>query len=403
MTSSEISSFKSPSSVSLALHLTRQLIDANSLNDYMERVLPTVGKQFGTQQLLLVDYYEQTNHFELVHFEGFPPDSRFLLQRRFGEMELERALTTSAPYLSEKNPHFFCMPLCFREVLEAVLVLLTEEPLQQTPSREEEFEVLSSLLGLFMSSTRLEVNRQQLVDLNDLQRAREIQLNFLPRGYPEEAEVEIYGFNSSSNLVGGDYFDFFDQREDSIQCILADACGHGMAAAIIMSNFRGLLQSEINRHTHFDKLFDRLNHLLHFDDELIQYLTCVFLSFDRSASELEYLNAGHYDPIVVGCDGKVRHLPGGGPPLGMFKGSTYPQGLTRVFPGDLLILYTDGLADIQDEKGEYFGTERIAEEIRENRQLPIEEIVKGVVQTAQEFSGTSEFEDDVTLFLIRIR
>jgi sigma-B regulation protein RsbU (phosphoserine phosphatase) len=254
-----------------------------------------------------------------------------------------------------------------------------------------------------MSSTRLAVNREQLVDMTDLQRARQIQLNFLPRAYPRRSTCEIYGYNNSSNLVGGDYFDFFDDRPDSFQCILADACGHGLAAALIMSNFRGLLKSEIVQHESFSGLFNQLNFLLHFDDELIQYLTGVFLNYDPSTGALEYLNAGHYDPLVITKDGTLRSLTGGGPPLGMFKGSTYPLGNTVLELGDLVVLYTDGLVDVQNGDGDYFGSGGITRTVLRYRGIALDQIADEVIQQAGEFAGSSDFEDDVTIFLFKVK
>jgi len=387
----------------LTLDLMGHLIESSSLNQYMQLVLPKIGRLFGSERLCLVDYYEHTDHFDLIHFEGYPPDSRFSLQRRMREMEVRRAVSERQPFRSATNPNLLCIPFYLQEILEAVLVIEGDQAIELTPERSAAAVIISTFLGLFMSSTRLEVNREQLVDFNDLHHAREIQLNFLPRRYPERSKYEVFGYNSSSNLVGGDYFDYFDDRGDSVQCILADACGHGLAAALIMSNFRGLLQSQVSRHDDYSQLFDSLNQLVHFDEDLIQYLTGVFLHFDQESEVLKYLNAGHYEPLVFAQDGNVRGLPGSGPPLGMFKESTYQTGEVSLRRGDLVVLYTDGLVDAETKEGDYFGTEGITAAIQDHRDLPLEQISEQVVRRAREFSGEGSFEDDVTLFLMRIK
>ena len=331
----------------LTLDLMGHLIEAASLNQYMQLVLPKIGRLFGSEKLCLVDYYEHTDQFALIHFEGYPPDSRFSLQRRMPEMEVRRAGSERQPYRSHANPNLLCIPFYLQDILEAVLVVEGDQPIELSPERSAAAVVISTFLGLFMSSTRLEVNREQLVDFNDLHHARQIQLNFLPRSYPDTPNYEVFGYNSSSNLVGGDYFDYFDDRGDSVQCILADACGHGLAAALIMSNFRGLLQSQVSRHDDFSQLFNSLNQLVYFDEDLIQYLTGVFLHFDQGSEVLRYLNAGHYEPLVFDQGGNVRGLPGGGPPLGMFKESKYEAGEVYLRQGYLVVLYTDGLVDVE--------------------------------------------------------
>jgi len=203
----ETSLFAHPASRDLTLDLVQHLVEISSLNEYMEVVLPKIGSIFGTERLCLVDYYEHSDRFSLIHFEGYPPDSRHSLQRRVREMEVNRAICERQPFRSNANPNLLCIPLYLQDILEAVLVLEGFQPIDISPERSAAAVVISSFLGLFMSSTRLEVNREQLVDFNDLHRARQIQLNFLPRRHPKRPAYEVFGYNSSSNLVGGDYFD----------------------------------------------------------------------------------------------------------------------------------------------------------------------------------------------------
>ncbi|MFZ0426946.1 MAG: PP2C family protein-serine/threonine phosphatase [Acidobacteriota bacterium] len=396
-------SARSPEAAELSGFLTYLLTRANSLNSYMESVLPVLGEVFGTERVSLVDYYENTDHFDLVYFKGYPADARHTLQRRLAEMQVRRALEETRPYHSEKNLNFLILPCYFRDILEALVAFESDFPIELTSAREECALVVSRFLGLFMSSTRLDVNRTQAVDSQDLERARQIQLNFLPRRPPRTRRCEVYGVNNSSNLVGGDYFDYFDNEENLVQSILADACGHGMAAALIMSNFRGILQSEVLRRQGLEGLFSSLNDMIHFDDDLIQYLTGVFLQVEEPTGRLDYLNAGHYEPVVISADGEVRTLPGGGPPLGMFKSSRYPVGQAQLHSGDLVALYTDGLVDIQNPRDDYFGTDRVIDSLKRHHERPLPEITEGVLQEAREFAEGRSFEDDVTVSLLRLR
>jgi serine phosphatase RsbU (regulator of sigma subunit) len=386
----------------LAIRLSHSLVNDTGLNEYLSDVARHTSGLFGVDRFCLVDYREHSNRFELLHFSGYPADSRHRLQRRLPELDLERAVRQRQPFLPERHPGVLIIPCYMREILEAVILLEGDRAVELTPERQEASLLLSRLVGLFMSSTRLEVNRERLLDNHDLQQARRIQLNFLPRTIPRWPKCEAYGMNTSSKVVGGDYFDYFNGDRGTVRCILADACGHGMAAALIMSNFRGLLQTEAVRQADLERLFSSLNDRIHFDDELVQYLTGVFLHLDQETRTLEYVNAGHYEPIVINRNGEVRSLPGGGPPLGMFRGSSYPVGRSELDSGDLVALFTDGLLDIQNPDGEYFGMESLIETLRSNRTTPLEEVTQIVLDQAREFARTTEFEDDVTLFLLRM-
>ncbi len=394
--------FEGKEAALLAQGLVHELVLKPSLNEFMERALPLVGEVFGCGRVALVDYRERSDRFEVLYFEGYGTESPYAVGRRLGTMEVAKALGIREPYHSGRDPRFLVIPLYFSDILEALVVLEGGERIELTDSRREAATVASRLLGVVMSSTRLAVNREQLVDSDDLQRARQIQLSFLPRTYPRSELCQVFGCNTSSASVGGDYYDFFRAREGSLQCILADACGHGMAAALIMSNFRGLLQSEMARRADYEDLFTALNESVHFDEDFIQYLTGVFLDFDENSRRLRYLNAGHYDPIVIDRDGRHRALPGGGPPLGMFRGSRYTQGDTTLQSGDIVTLYTDGLIDIHDSAGSYFGEEGVIEAVRLHRNQDLSVIAEEVLSRARSFAEGTLVEDDVTLFLLRV-
>src|SRR5262249_18995898 len=149
-------------------------------------------------------------------------------------------------------------------------------------------KIVSKFVGLLMSSSRLSINQGGVVDLNDLQRARQIQLTYLPSDNLQTDRYEVYGYNRSSALIGGDYFDYFRNRDDSIQCVLADASGHGLSAALIMSTFRGLLHAGIADCHNCAELFTTLNRAVHSGSNVVQYLTGVFLDFDEKRNLLKY-------------------------------------------------------------------------------------------------------------------
>jgi Stage II sporulation protein E (SpoIIE) len=387
----------------VASDLVHTMCAANGLNEFFENALPPIAGAFGAKRVTLIDYQENTNHFDLLHFGGYQKQARFDLQRALVSMDLERALTEGQAYFLGDDRKRLYLPLYFASTLEALIMLEADSAIELTPVRQQIARVVSKFIGLLMSSSRLGINHRPLVDANDLQRARQIQLTYLPPENLQTDRYEVYGYNRSSSIVGGDYFDYFRVRENSIQCVLADASGHGLAAALIMSTFRGLLHAGIAESRDCGALFTTLNQAVHSGSSVVQYLTGVFLNFDESRNRMTYANAGHFDPAIIRWNGVVERLTGGGPPLGMFKNSRYPEAETQIRSGDLLVLFTDGLTDLRDTHDELFGEERILQSACKHRHRPLKEIASSLLNDGISFSSPAQPEDDLTLFIMRFR
>jgi serine phosphatase RsbU (regulator of sigma subunit) len=264
--------------------------------------------------------------------------------------------------------------------------------------------VISKFLGLFMSSSRLPVNKKaEHLMVTDLERAREVQTNYLPAKHPQTDKYELYGYNQSSALVGGDYFDYFWLEDNSVQCVVADACGHGLAAALVMSTFRGLLISEMRQSDGLATLYDRLNQHLFTEGDLIQYLTSIFFTYSEQDGSLRYFNAGHFDPLIIHEDASSSNLEVGGPPLGMFGWSKYEIGSHKILPGDLIVLFTDGLVELRNDRDEFFGVDGIKATAVRYRHLPLRRLSEELLGAAARFSQKAQPDDDLTLFLMRFR
>jgi serine phosphatase RsbU (regulator of sigma subunit) len=386
-----------------ASDLVYALCATKGLNDFFENVLPPIAQMFGAERVVLIDYYEHTNHFDVLYFEGYPERARFDLQRGLLSMDLQKALSQRDPYYSGTDLNRLYLPLYFETILEAVIVFESGSAIEITQLRRQIGRIVSKFIGLLMSSGRLAFNQGGVVDLGDLQRARQIQLTYLPADSLETDRYEVYGYNCSSSIVGGDYFDYFRSREDTIQCVVADASGHGLSAALIMSTFRGLLHAGIAECRNCADVFTTLNRTVHSGSTVVQYLTGVLLDFDEKLNRLTYTNAGHFDPAIIRPDGRIERLPGGGPPLGMFKSSQYAAAEAEVGPGDLMVLFTDGLTDLRDSSHEFFGEERILEYVSGHRGRPLKEIAAEVLNEGITFSAAPQPEDDLTLFMMRFR
>jgi len=355
---------------SLGTSLIHALVDGHGMNEFLHKFLESIGNSLSVSQLALYDYDELTDTFDLLYFCGYPDDFRSDLQKRIHSMDLRRALKERDPYWADPDQWQLLIPLYFQDILEAILLV---------ESKDEHLMV------------------------TDLERAREVQMNYLPAKHPETEKYELYGYNQSSALVGGDYFDYFWLQGNSVQCVIADACGHGLAAALVMSTFRGLLISEMRQSGGLSTLFDRLNQHLFTEGELIQYLTSIFFDYSEEDGCLRYFNAGHFDPLVIHEDASSSTLRVGGPPLGMFGWSKYEIGSQKISPGDMIVLFTDGLVELRNEQDEFFGVEGIRSNVIERRHLPLRDLAEELLAAAAQFSQKAQPDDDLTLFLMRFR
>jgi hypothetical protein len=387
----------------IATHLVHTLTATDGLNAFFENAIPQLAEVFGADRALLIDYRETTGRFVLMHWFGYPGRSRFDLQHQAAQLEVQRALEDNEPFYSVGNRNRLYVPLYFVNTLESVIVFEAAVPIELTPLRRDIARMMSKFIGMMMSSNRMLFNQVGLIDLDDLHRARQIQLTYLPVSSLETEHYEVYGYNESSALVGGDYFDYFRLRERSLQCVLADASGHGLSAALIMSAFRAMLHSEIDEMKDCGELFTALNRSVHTGSSTVQYLTSVFIDFDEDAKRLKYANAGHFEPAIIRTDATLRRLAGGGPPLGMFGHSRYASIEAEICPGDLLVMFTDGFTDLRNASDDFFGEQRILDIVREHRTRPLNEIASVLLNEGTAFSVAPKPEDDLTLFLLRFR
>ena len=155
--------------------------------------------------------------------------------------------------------------------------------------------------------------------------------------------------------------------------------------------------------TELEGLFDELNRKLYTNADQLRYLTAVFFDFDENNGELRYFNAGHHKPLMVRASGEHHWLEGGGLPLGMFGDARYEMQTCHVAPGDLLVLFTDGVVDIQNAQEDFFGIEGVLDAVMLHRGSALTEMVRGVLSRAEQFNRSTEPDDDLTVFGIRFR
>lgn len=226
---------------------------------------------------------------------------------------------------------------------------------------------------------------------------------------PQEAEkIEGYDLSVksiSARIVGGDYYDFLPAGHDRrARIVIADAMGKGLPAGFLMSNIRGALRILSEDIVSPQMLVTRLNRWLCRNIPTTKFfsLSCVAIeSGNTEKSHLTYTNAGHCPPILVRRNGEIDHLEPTGGVLGVHENFTYEEKGATIDRGDLLILFTDGVTEAENKKGDMFGEVRLAQFLKVHRQDDLDSLLNIMLNEVFSFSGCNELEDDYTVIAIR--
>lgn len=238
-----------------------------------------------------------------------------------------------------------------------------------------------------------------------LEEARKIQSSILPRRVPRYGDFDLFGRTETMDSVGGDFYDFIPLTDKILGIAIADVSGHGLPAALQVRDVYTGLRMGLARDFKIVRTVERLNQIIHRST-----LTSRFVSMFYGELELAgifiYVNAGHPPPFLLPRNGAVRFLEEGGAVLGPVAQATYERGFVRMEPGDILVLYTDGLTEARSPAseehplGEEFGVERLVRAAESCRGLSARSIGEHLLQEVQRFSGGAAPQDDRTVVVI---
>src|SRR6476659_195560 len=220
--------------------------------------------------------------------------------------------------------------------------------------------LLASQVAIIIEKVML---HEQLIEKKRLQGqlevARQVQLELLPQRDPELVGFDISAYNFPTEEVSGDYYDWVRIYDDQIGLVIADVAGKGIPAALLMVFLRASLRAatHIGYATHVSMA--KVNYLLWESIERNQFITAFYGILDASNRTLHYSNAGHNPPLLVDAQGAARFIEWGEQPLGMFRDTRYHEHYHTFRPGEILVLYTDGVTEALSPNGEEFGRDRL--------------------------------------------
>ncbi len=247
----------------------------------------------------------------------------------------------------------------------------------------------------------------------DLEIASEVQRELYPRTVPHLDSLTLRALCHPARTVSGDFYDYQMLAPGKIALLLGDVAGKGISAALLMatiqSSFRALIRECMDRSkTEADycwstaRLVTRLNEQVYATSSPEKYATLFLAIYDESDGILEYTNAGHLPPVLI-RGSQIEHLAVDGTVVGAFARVPYGASRLQMQKDDLLIAYTDGVSEPENEYEEMFGEERLIELVQQQFHRGDEEIMQSVVDAVQKWTGTPEMQDDLTLLIVRKR
>jgi phosphoserine phosphatase RsbU/P len=268
----------------------------------------------------------------------------------------------------------------------------------QTGLAIEIAELAHSLAG--EAAQRERVNRE-------IEIAREVQERLFPQEMPLLPGATIAGACRAALGVGGDYYDVFDLGEGRTGLAIGDVSGKGISAALLMASLRASLRGvTLDNPRDFAKLMDQVNRLVYESSASNRYATFFFAAFDPITRRLECVNAGHNPPIVLrtGLDGRTDalRLEADGPVVGLLQFAPYTEQAMTLMPGDLLLLYTDGISEAMTHDDEEWGEERLIEAAERVKDKCAEEILHNLFDAADAFTAGAPQHDDMTLLVLKL-
>jgi CHASE2 domain-containing sensor protein len=249
-----------------------------------------------------------------------------------------------------------------------------------------------------------EAQEKELEEISsDLRKAAAIQKRLQPETMPVAEGIQIAGLQIPCKEIGGDYYDALDLGEGRVGLLIADVCGKGISAALLMSNLQSNFRQLAPASPSPKQLVTNLNVIASQVFGEGRFVTLLYAILDLASRRLSYCSAGHDTPLVCREGGELVQLERGGLPIGIFPDSEWEEHEFQLLSGDLVFMYTDGLSEATTPKTEeLFGEERIRAHLKAHCDKMPREFNKDIVLEAQRFSGSQHLDDDITLLTLRI-
>ena len=296
-----------------------------------------------------------------------------------------------------------CVPLWNDEAVTGLIYV--DSLIHENVFTQDDLTLLTSLANV--AAVKLE-NAKLLEEMiekkrmeSELRLARDIQQGRLPASAPNVEGWDLAGSNAPCYTIGGDYYDFISHN-GGLALALGDVSGKGAGAALMMMVLRATVHLAIQREESVESVISLTNGVMHHNSPPQFYVTFFLGDLDPATGKLRYINAGHIPPVLYRkSKNTIERLETGGTVLGLFDGAAFEEGETDLLPGDILVVFTDGISEAWGENEEEFGEERLSELVKNNLSIGASELLDVIHAAVHEYTKGSRATDDKTLIVVK--
>lgn len=304
------------------------------------------------------------------------------------------------------------LPLPGRNKLMGLMILgpkLTKKPYSPSDLRLLQSVAVQAGLGLEVSdlaaSLADEASKRERIQ-RELEIAREVQQRLFPQDIPVVPGLDLAGHCRAAQEVGGDYYDLIRLEDGRLGLAIGDISGKGISAALLMASLRAALRAiAADGITDLACMMKKLNRLVYESSAVNRYATLFFATYEPVKRELQYVNAGHYPPILIrrtDTSSDAFRLDRGGPVVGLLPDVSYVQKSINLQTGDVVLAYTDGIIEATTENGDEWGEDRLLTAARVTLGQCAENILHSIFEAAKRFTASAVQHDDTTLLVLKV-
>jgi len=253
------------------------------------------------------------------------------------------------------------------------------------------------VLQRFLADTQ---ERQRLEE--ELRLAQNIQAGLLPKTLPHSTRLQMAASCEPARAIGGDFYDYLPLDAHRFALVIADACGKGMPAAMVISPLQAIIKSETSHGSSIRQIMPNLNQYVKRFASTKSFATLFYGVFDARTGSFEFANAGHHPPMLARASGQIEFLKTTGPALGLLAETEHQIVSVQLRAGDALLFYTDGVTETMNPIREEYGEQRLQNLLVRQRARDAQEIINRIADDLNGFRAAALLQDDRTMMVLKV-